>query len=62
MDPALRSIAVGTDVIQPVDVVRDLGVYFDSHLTMEAHVAELPGPASSTSVVYDRYDAVLDAM
>ena len=35
----MRSLTVGTDVIQPVDVIRDLGVYFDSHLTMKAHVA-----------------------
>ena len=41
MDPSLRSLTVGTDVIQPVDVVRDLGVYFDSHLTMKAHVARV---------------------
>ena len=33
----MRSITVGTDVIQPVDVVRDLGVYIDSHFTMIAH-------------------------
>ena len=37
MDPSLRSLTIGTDVIQPVDFVRDLGVYFDSHLTMKAH-------------------------
>ena len=41
VDPSLRSLTVGTDVIQPVDVVRDLGVYFDSHLTMKAHVARV---------------------
>ena len=41
VDPFLRSLTVGTDVIQPVDVVRDLGVYFDSHLTLKAHVARV---------------------
>ena len=51
VNPALRCLTVGTDVIQPVDVVRDLEVYFDSHLTMKAH--ELPGHASSIFVVYD---------
>ena len=40
LDPSLRSLTVGTDVIQPVDVVRDLGV-FDSHLTIKAHVARV---------------------
>ena len=39
VDPALRCLTVGTDVIQPVDMVRDLGIYFDSHLTMKAHMA-----------------------
>ena len=41
MDPSLRSLTVGTDVIQQVDIVRDLGVYFDSHVTMKAHVARV---------------------
>ena len=36
-----RRLTIGTDVIQPVEVVRDLGVYFDSHLTMKAHVARV---------------------
>ena len=41
MDPSLRSRTVGTDVIQPFDVVWDLEVYFDSHLTMKAHLARV---------------------
>ena len=41
VDPSLRSLTVGTDVIQPVDVVQDLGVYFGSHLTMKAHMARV---------------------
>ena len=41
VDLSLRSLTVGTNVIQQVDVVRDLGVYFDSHLTMKAHVARV---------------------
>ena len=41
VDAADRRLTIGTDVIQPVDVVRDLGVYFDSHLTMKSHVARV---------------------
>ena len=41
VDAADRRLTIGTDVIQPVEVVRDLGVYFDSHLTMKAHVARV---------------------
>ena len=41
VDAADRRLTVGTDVIQPVEVVRNLGVYFDSHLTMKAHVARV---------------------
>jgi hypothetical protein len=32
-----RRLTIGTYVIQPADVVRDLGVYFDSHLTVKAY-------------------------
>ena len=35
------SYYIGTDVIQSVVVVRDLGVYFDSHLTMKARVVRV---------------------
>ena len=41
VDAADKRLTIGTDVIQPVEVVRDLGVYFDSHLTMKAHVARV---------------------
>ena len=41
MDAADRRLTIGTDVIQPVGVVRDLGVYFDSHFTMKSHVARV---------------------
>ena len=54
VDPSLRGFTVGTDVIQPVGVVRDLEVYFDSHLTMKAHVArvarDLLLPSSSSTI------------
>ena len=41
VDPADRCLTIGSDVIQPVDVVRDLGVYFDAHLSMKTHVARV---------------------
>ena len=46
MDAAdTRRLTIGTDVIQPVQmggvVIRDLGVYLDSHLTMKAHVTRV---------------------
>ena len=33
-------LQVGDDVIEPVTAVRNLGVMFDSRLTMQAHVAK----------------------
>jgi hypothetical protein len=38
MDLALR---VGTDVIQPAKVVRDLGVLLDQELTMKQHISKV---------------------
>jgi len=35
------SLQVGTSNIQPSSVVRDLGVYMDSELTMKKHVAKI---------------------
>jgi len=32
------TLSVGGDVITPVEVVRDLGVYLDAELTMKLHV------------------------
>ena len=32
------SLRIGSNVINPVDVVRDLGVTFDSQLTMQRHI------------------------
>ena len=37
-----RSLTVGTGAtINPSDVVRDLGVLFDSELTMKKHIAKV---------------------
>jgi len=33
--------SVGNDVIQPVTVVRDLGVYLDNELTMMQHISRV---------------------
>jgi hypothetical protein len=33
------TLTVGNDVIQPVTIVRDLGVYLDSELTMKQHTS-----------------------
>jgi hypothetical protein len=35
------TLTVGNDVIQPVSVVRDLGVYLDSELTMKQHIRRI---------------------
>jgi len=35
------SLQVGTSNIQPSNVVRDLGIYMDSELTMKEHVAKI---------------------
>ena len=32
------NLYTGTDIIKPVDVVRDLGVFLDSELNMDQHV------------------------
>ena len=41
VDPADRCLTVGSHAIQPVEVVRDLGVYFDAHLSMKEHIARV---------------------
>ena len=41
VDPSLRSLTVGTDVIQPSTSSGISGSTFDSHLTMKAHVARV---------------------
>ena len=41
VDAAYGRLTIGIDVIQPVDVAGDLGVYFDSHLIIKAHVARV---------------------
>ena len=35
------TVTVGTSVIQPKDVVRDLGVMLDSELSMQQHIAKV---------------------
>jgi len=38
MPSADQTLSVGSEVIQPVTVVRDLGVYLDNELTMKQHI------------------------
>jgi len=40
LTPSDMRLQVGDDVIEPVTAVRNLGVMFDSRLTMQAHVAK----------------------
>ena len=35
------TLSVGDDVIQPVTVVRDLGVHLDAELTMKQHISRV---------------------
>jgi hypothetical protein len=35
------TLTVGNDVIQPVMIVRDLGIYLDSELTMKHHISRV---------------------
>jgi len=36
-----RCLTIGPNVVEPVEVVRDLGVLFDTHLTMKAHISRV---------------------
>ena len=36
-----RTVVVGTETLQPVESVRNLGVYLDSSLSMQTHVAKV---------------------
>src|SRR6218665_1534449 len=36
-----RCLTIGPDVVEPVEVVRALGVLFDTHLTMKAHISRV---------------------
>jgi len=36
-----RSITVGSTTVTPVHAVRDLGIYIDCGLTVQAHVAKM---------------------
>jgi len=37
------TMTVGTETIQPVDVVRNLGVWMDRELSMKQHVIKMAG-------------------
>src|SRR6218665_2198978 len=36
-----RCLTIGPDVVEPVEVVRDLAVLFDTHLTIKAHISRV---------------------
>ena len=36
-----RTVVVGTETLQPLESVRNLGVYLDSSLSMQTHVAKV---------------------
>ena len=41
MSSANLTLSVGNDVIQPVTIVRDLGVYLNNELTMKHHISRV---------------------
>ena len=41
LQPETLQFCVRGDIIKPVSVVRDLGVYFDSQLTMKYHIGKV---------------------
>ena len=49
-----RKICVGGSVVEPVSVVRDLGVYVDMELTMQEHVSRTARACFFTSVDYEQ--------
>ena len=38
---SIESIAVGTSVIKPVECVRNLGAWFENHMSMDTHVVKV---------------------
>ena len=36
-----RCLPISPDVIEPVEIVRDLGICFDTRFTMKAHIAQV---------------------
>jgi hypothetical protein len=40
LTPDAKNLNIGSDVIMPTKVVRDLGVYFDSEMNMKAHISK----------------------
>ena len=42
---SIESIAVGTAVMNPVKCVRNLGAWFDNHMSKDTHVVKVCGEA-----------------
>jgi len=52
------SLVMGAETVTPVDVVRNLGVYLNSELSMKQHVAKVASICFSTYVAYVKCVAV----
>ena len=53
--PSARSISVNNSVVQPLTVVRDLGVWIDSELSMREHVSRVAQICFFICAVYARF-------
>jgi len=53
------TVTVGTETIQLVDVVRNLGVWIDRELSMKQHVIKVAAvPVFTSSDIYDKFGDV----
>ena len=47
----MERFSIGTETVEPVSVIRNLGVLFDEHLSMKAHISNiLLLPPATTSI------------
>ena len=53
--PDVKQLHPGADVIEPVEIVRDLGVFFDSQLTMKSHIARTASACFYHIRVFERF-------
>ena len=44
-----------SEIVEPVDTVRDLGVILDSELSMREHISSISSTCFSTFVVYESF-------
>ena len=50
------SLSVGRETVQPVSVVRDLGVLLDAELSMRQHVNKVAAISTTSCADYDKSD------